>query len=238
MEFRRLRHGYTNRTVGDGPGRTQDLRGTGRRAAARTGAGRADPAAGRVPLPPVRAVRRTDARAGVRRRRARRGPHRGRARDRGAACVRDGTARDPTASTRTPGGGCSCTATTARTTCSSRPRTAPRVTAVLDWEFAHLGDPVEDLAWCEWLVRTHHPEHVGALGRVLRRVRRAGAPVGGTPQDHAQPLPRAGGLLRELGAGRRRGGRVARARGGDRGVAGDPTRSGGRNYLTRQRHGE
>lgn len=37
------------------------------------------------------------------------------------------------------------------------------VVAVLDWEFAHLGDPVEDLAWCEWLVRTHHPEHTGAL---------------------------------------------------------------------------
>jgi hypothetical protein len=29
---------------------------------------------------------------------------------------------------------------------------APRVTAVLDWEFAHLGQPVEDLAWAEWIV--------------------------------------------------------------------------------------
>ncbi|MEU4742273.1 aminoglycoside phosphotransferase family protein [Actinosynnema sp. NPDC023658] len=37
------------------------------------------------------------------------------------------------------------------------------VTAVLDWEFAHLGDPVEDLAWCEWIVRMHHPAHVGRL---------------------------------------------------------------------------
>lgn len=34
---------------------------------------------------------------------------------------------------------------------------------LLDWEWAHLGDPVEDLAWCEWIVRTHHPEHVAAL---------------------------------------------------------------------------
>lgn len=25
------------------------------------------------------------------------------------------------------------------------------VTAVVDWEFAHLGDPIEDLAWCEWI---------------------------------------------------------------------------------------
>ncbi len=37
------------------------------------------------------------------------------------------------------------------------------VTALLDWEFAHLGDPIEDLAWCEWIVRTHHPDHVDAL---------------------------------------------------------------------------
>ena len=31
------------------------------------------------------------------------------------------------------------------------------VVAVLDWEFAHHGDPTEDLAWAEWIVRTHHP---------------------------------------------------------------------------------
>lgn len=37
------------------------------------------------------------------------------------------------------------------------------VTALLDWEFAHLGDAIEDLAWCEWIVRTHHPDHVDAL---------------------------------------------------------------------------
>jgi aminoglycoside phosphotransferase (APT) family kinase protein len=27
------------------------------------------------------------------------------------------------------------------------------VVAVLDWEFAHRGRPVEDLAWAEWIVR-------------------------------------------------------------------------------------
>jgi tRNA A-37 threonylcarbamoyl transferase component Bud32 len=39
------------------------------------------------------------------------------------------------------------------------------VTAVLDWEFAAhpLGDPVPDLAWCEWIVRTHHAEHRAGL---------------------------------------------------------------------------
>jgi hypothetical protein len=36
------------------------------------------------------------------------------------------------------------------------------VSAVLDWEFAHEGDPVEDLAWAEWIVRMHHAEAVGA----------------------------------------------------------------------------
>jgi hypothetical protein len=30
------------------------------------------------------------------------------------------------------------------------------VVAVLDWEFAHDGDPVEDLAWTERIVRMHH----------------------------------------------------------------------------------
>jgi len=37
------------------------------------------------------------------------------------------------------------------------------VVAVLDWEFAHDGDRVEDLAWAEWIVRLHHPEAVQYL---------------------------------------------------------------------------
>jgi Ser/Thr protein kinase RdoA (MazF antagonist) len=36
-------------------------------------------------------------------------------------------------------------------------------TAIVDWEFAHLGDGVVDLAWAEWIVRTHHPRLVGSL---------------------------------------------------------------------------
>jgi tRNA A-37 threonylcarbamoyl transferase component Bud32 len=37
--------------------------------------------------------------------------------------------------------------------------------AVLDWEFATipLTDRVADLAWCEWIVRTHHRTHADAL---------------------------------------------------------------------------
>jgi hypothetical protein len=38
------------------------------------------------------------------------------------------------------------------------------VVAVLDWEWAHVGQRIEDLAWCEWIVRMHHPDQVGALG--------------------------------------------------------------------------
>lgn len=37
------------------------------------------------------------------------------------------------------------------------------VTAIVDWEFAHLGDGVLDLAWAEWIIRTHHPHLVDAL---------------------------------------------------------------------------
>ena len=36
-------------------------------------------------------------------------------------------------------------------------------TALLDWEFAHIGDPVEDIAWAEWIVRTHHSQLGSAL---------------------------------------------------------------------------
>lgn len=35
--------------------------------------------------------------------------------------------------------------------------------AVVDWEDSHVGDPVVDLAWTEWLVRTWHPDAVPAL---------------------------------------------------------------------------
>jgi tRNA A-37 threonylcarbamoyl transferase component Bud32 len=43
--------------------------------------------------------------------------------------------------------------------------------AVLDWEFAAIPliDNVTDLAWCEWIVRMHHPEHVDALDSLFYR---------------------------------------------------------------------
>ena len=42
-----------------------------------------------------------------------------------------------------------------------------RVVALLDWEFAHMGDPLEDLAWAEWIVRMHHPAATGALNALF-----------------------------------------------------------------------
>lgn len=38
-----------------------------------------------------------------------------------------------------------------------------RVVAVLDWEFSGVGAPITDVAWCEWIVRMHHPHAVHAL---------------------------------------------------------------------------
>jgi len=38
------------------------------------------------------------------------------------------------------------------------------ITAVLDWEFSGPGQAIEDLAWCEWIVRMHHPDVVAAVG--------------------------------------------------------------------------
>jgi aminoglycoside phosphotransferase (APT) family kinase protein len=37
------------------------------------------------------------------------------------------------------------------------------VAGVLDWEFAHDGEPIEDLAWAEWIVRMHHPGAISEL---------------------------------------------------------------------------
>ena len=42
------------------------------------------------------------------------------------------------------------------------------VTAVLDWEWAEFrDDPVDNLAWCEWIVRMHHPGDAAALGELF-----------------------------------------------------------------------
>lgn len=39
----------------------------------------------------------------------------------------------------------------------------PHLTAVVDWEFSRVGDPIVDLAWCEWIVRMHHPDRIPLL---------------------------------------------------------------------------
>jgi aminoglycoside phosphotransferase (APT) family kinase protein len=42
-------------------------------------------------------------------------------------------------------------------------RRTASVAAVLDWEFCRVGPAVADIAWCEWIVRMHHPDAVGEL---------------------------------------------------------------------------
>jgi aminoglycoside phosphotransferase (APT) family kinase protein len=61
------------------------------------------------------------------------------------------------------------------------------VTAVVDWEFGHLGDPIEDLAWCEWIVRMHHPDRVDALDAFFEAY---GAPVPDWPLRQAAMVDR------------------------------------------------
>jgi aminoglycoside phosphotransferase len=41
------------------------------------------------------------------------------------------------------------------------------VVAILDWEWMHLARPSEDLAWAEWIVRTHHATAYDALSSLL-----------------------------------------------------------------------
>ena len=68
------------------------------------------------------------------------------------------------------------------------------VTGVLDWEFARRGDPVEDLAWAEWIVRMHHAGAATSLGHLFQGWgERAG--MGSSPRSDArrlQQVPRSG----------------------------------------------
>lgn len=42
-------------------------------------------------------------------------------------------------------------------------RTSFAVTALLDWEFSGVGEAIVDIAWCEWIVRMHHPNALACL---------------------------------------------------------------------------
>ena len=67
---------------------------------------------------------------------------------------------------RPPGAAASCTATTASTTCSSRrDRRSPRITAILDWEMATLGDPVVDLGHARPLLGHPRTRRAAAASR-------------------------------------------------------------------------
>ena len=34
------------------------------------------------------------------------------------------------------------------------------VRGIVDWEWARRGNPVDDLAWTEWIIRIHHPDQI------------------------------------------------------------------------------
>lgn len=40
---------------------------------------------------------------------------------------------------------------------------ADRVVGILDWELSRVGPPITDIAWCEWVIRMHHPHAVPSL---------------------------------------------------------------------------
>jgi aminoglycoside phosphotransferase (APT) family kinase protein len=61
------------------------------------------------------------------------------------------------------------------------------VTALVDWEFAHSGEPVEDLAWCEWIIRAHHPGHRGAIEDFFAGY---GGPIPDWPERQANMVTR------------------------------------------------
>jgi aminoglycoside phosphotransferase (APT) family kinase protein len=66
------------------------------------------------------------------------------------------------------------------------------ITAIVDWEWAHTGKPVEDLAWCEWIIRMHHPGEVGRLGLFFDAY---GGAIPPWPDRHAFMMDRCRSLL-------------------------------------------
>jgi aminoglycoside phosphotransferase (APT) family kinase protein len=69
---------------------------------------------------------------------------------------------------------------------------AGEITALIDWEFAHLGDPMDDLAW--WVFRGH--EWLGAGGDLPGQLRRWSARTGIAIDPHRIAYYRALVLLR------------------------------------------
>ncbi len=44
---------------------------------------------------------------------------------------------------------------------------AAEAALLVDWEWCHVGEPVEDLAWCELIVRLHHRDAMDALAALF-----------------------------------------------------------------------
>ncbi len=68
------------------------------------------------------------------------------------------------------------------------------VTALVDWEFAHIGDPMDDLAW--WVFRGH--DMAGDVGDLRAQLQRWARTTGLTPDPNAIEYYRAFVMLRWL----------------------------------------
>ena len=44
---------------------------------------------------------------------------------------------------------------------------ADEVVLLADWEWSTVGGPITDLAWAEFILRMHHPEHLGCLSALF-----------------------------------------------------------------------
>lgn len=149
-----MRHGYTNSTVGDGALVVKCYQGPGAATRLRTESRFLRRLKGRLPVPAVHQITATSLTI-----RFVDGVH-------GEDLLDDGRAAEVLA-------GCGRTLTRIHRLGIVHGDFGPQnllfdpetfeTAAILDWEWAHQGVPLEDLAWCEWIVRTHHPAHVPSL---------------------------------------------------------------------------
>jgi aminoglycoside phosphotransferase (APT) family kinase protein len=178
-----VRHGYTNSTVGDGALVVKCYQGPEAAFRLRTEGRFLRRLKGRLPVPPVHAITKTSVTT-----RFVPGAH-------GQDLLDEGRAAEVLAA---------CGRTLARIhrlgivhgdygpqNMLFDPVTCEPV-AILDWEWAHPGPPVEDLSWCEWIVRMHHPEHVPHLPAFFEAY---GAAVPAWEERHAAMLERCHALI-------------------------------------------
>jgi aminoglycoside phosphotransferase (APT) family kinase protein len=71
------------------------------------------------------------------------------------------------------------------------------IVAIVDWKFSGVGQAITDIAWCEWIVRMHHPHSVAQLPAFFDAygARRRGSSPGG----NGAALPRVRDVRHQVG---------------------------------------